>query len=346
MKQRLAAAAEEIFELLERTITEYEEELMCLREKSHRPHAPAENDLSLSEGPYPSVGVSERGPGLLQDPQPCHIKEEQEEDGSSQEETLRSGIIGFTYSPVKSEDDPELTLAVKREDEAPPQNSHTEPKDLWPQPVSDNDSSCFFDESDEDSSSARSRNAALAPESLTLTRRRIFGTISPAVRKNSKSGLNRLSCPECYKVFPTNSLLERHVKVHTGERPFSCSVCGSAFNRKSTLENHMTMHTGVRPFSCGICQKGFCSRSNLSVHMVTHTGEKPFSCSQCDKTFNRKSTLKTHMTGHTGEKPFRCSFCGKQYAHKHNLRFHLAHHLSQSSSLGPIPYSSTLSQDV
>lgn len=46
--------------------------------------------------------------------------------------------------------------------------------------------------------------------------------------------------------------LNRHLRIHSGYKPFKCNTCTMSFNAKHQLQNHERMHTGERPYTCQV----------------------------------------------------------------------------------------------
>ncbi|XP_039592540.1 zinc finger protein 236-like isoform X1 [Polypterus senegalus] len=105
-------------------------------------------------------------------------------------------------------------------------------------------------------------------------------------------------CTFCPKSFKKPSDLVRHVRIHTGEKPYKCDECGKSFTVKSTLDCHVKTHSGQKLFSCHMCNTSFSTKGSLKVHMRLHTGSKPFKCPFCELRFRTSGHRKTHIQCH------------------------------------------------
>ncbi|XP_063392264.1 zinc finger protein 664-like [Cydia fagiglandana] len=143
---------------------------------------------------------------------------------------------------------------------------------------------------------------------------------------SSKLVLKTYICDTCQKVFSDAYHLNRHSRVHTGEKPYTCTICHNKFANSRNLNHHLRIHTGERPYECMVCEKKFTNSSSLHVHERIHTGERPHSCRTCGKQFAQRSTLVLHERTHTGEKPYECKICPKSFIKLANLKLHERSH--------------------
>ncbi|XP_077209252.1 ras-responsive element-binding protein 1 isoform X2 [Paroedura picta] len=201
-----------------------------------------------------------------------------------------------------------------------------------------------------------SENGAVSPTvkspSKSLTPNRIG-------RRNqeTKDEKSSYTCPLCEKICTTQHQLTMHIRQHntdTGGTDHSCSICGKSLSSASSLDRHMLVHSGERPYKCSVCDQSFTTNGNMHRHMKIHekdlngaastTPPSPLKrrrlsakrkLSQETETDREdqspaKKVVEDPQSGETEKKTeeevYRCPVCFKEFSCKYGLETHMEAH--------------------
>lgn len=118
-------------------------------------------------------------------------------------------------------------------------------------------------------------------------------------------------CPACPTILLTTHDLTNHLREHNsprsteygGEEDYCCAICQKVLSSASSLDRHVLVHSRERPFKCKYCDIAFTTNGNMNRHVKSaHRGERspPQSYTESESTSNdsENSSRRQHIEEH------------------------------------------------
>lgn len=87
-------------------------------------------------------------------------------------------------------------------------------------------------------------------------------------------------CPICETMLTSQHEFTIHIRSHNNEtevqdtdKGFTCRICSKVLSSSASLDRHVLIHSGERPFTCSYCGDTFTTNGNMHRHMRTHTNK-------------------------------------------------------------------------
>ncbi|XP_051871612.1 ras-responsive element-binding protein 1 isoform X2 [Pristis pectinata] len=133
-----------------------------------------------------------------------------------------------------------------------------------------------------------------------------LSSVKSMMSTETKEEKSAFVCPLCGKSCGTQHQLTMHIRQHntdSGGNNHSCSICGKSLSSASSLDRHMLVHSGERPYTCSICQQAFTTNGNMHRHMKIHEKEPPLNgaSSPPSPSKRRRLSVKRKLSQEEGE---------------------------------------------
>ncbi|XP_029311426.1 zinc finger protein 84-like [Cottoperca gobio] len=226
VSERLSAAADEIFKIVERTIVEYEKKMTCSKWVVDSHHRLLDVAMSHSEDSLHMSDTVRLQSGQQQPAASVNVSVCWEEPGNATSERPNMNNTHSDCSPASEKDHRDQEMLINIED-----NDVKQECDLnMPLKI------------------LKVKKPFKCPVCMsTFSSKK---TMVRHIKKHPEDNLSLYQCQFCDRYFCHKSEFIIHTRTHTGTKPYKCQGCEKSFDERDSLLVHRQQHTEEKPYWC------------------------------------------------------------------------------------------------